>query len=88
MYNLQPVIGEVNLLRSNYQIAIINGENREFGECDIEIKNNKVEPNEKIRGNIARTYMYMELNYPKYIKFNNKLKKLILKWDKEGPIKN
>ena len=88
LYNLQPVIGEVNLLRSNYQIAIINGENREFGECDIEIKNNKVEPNEKIRGNIARTYMYMELNYPKYIKFNNKLKTLIIKWDKEDPIDN
>ena len=88
LYNLQPVIGEVNLLRSNYQIAIINGENRDFGECDIEIKNNKVEPNEKIRGDIARTYMYMELNYPKYIKFNNKLKTLIIKWDKKDPIDN
>ena len=30
----------------------------------------------------------MEFNYSKYIKFNNKLKKLILKWDKEGPIKD
>ena len=30
----------------------------------------------------------MELNYSKYIKFNNKLKKLILKWEKEGPINN
>ena len=32
--------------------------------------------------------MYMELNYPKYIKYNNKLKTLIIKWDKEDPIDN
>lgn len=30
----------------------------------------------------------MELNYSKYIKFNNKLKTLIIKWDKEDPIDN
>ena len=44
LYNLQPAIGEVNGLRSNYQIAIIKGEPREFGKCDIEIQNKKVEP--------------------------------------------
>ena len=86
LYNLQPAIGEVNGLRSNYQIDIIKGESREFGQCDIEIKNKKVEPSEKIRGDIARTYMYMELNYPKFIKFNNSLKKLIIKWDIDDPV--
>ena len=38
LYNLQPAIGEVNGLRSNYQIAIIKGESRKFGKCNIEIK--------------------------------------------------
>ena len=33
--NLQPVIGEVNLLRSNYQISIINVKNRVFREFNI-----------------------------------------------------
>lgn len=47
LYNLQPVIGEVNLLRSNYQISIINGKNRVFRKCNIKIKNNKVKPNKK-----------------------------------------
>ena len=47
LHNLQPVIGEVNLLRSNYQISIINGKNRVFIKCNIKIKNNKVEPNKK-----------------------------------------
>ena len=64
MYNLYPAIGEVNGRRSNYSMAIIEGEKREFGKCDVEIKNKKVEPRESIRGEIARTYMYMDSAYP------------------------
>ena len=45
-------------------MAIIKGEKREFGKCDVEIKNKKVEPKESIRGEIARTYMYMDSVYP------------------------
>ena len=86
LYNLQPAIGEVNGLRSNYQIAVIKGEAREFGKCDIEIQSKKVEPSEKIRGDVARTYMYMEQNYPKYINFNNSIQNLIKKWDKDDPV--
>ena len=86
LYNLQPTIGEVNGLRSNYQIGIINGEKREFGNCDIEINNKIVEPTEKIRGNIARTYLYMEYTYPKYVTFNQNIKSLIKKWDETDPV--
>ena len=63
MFNLYPAIGEVNGRRSNYSMAIIKGEKREFGKCDVEIKNKKVEPKESIRGEIARTYMYMDSVY-------------------------
>jgi deoxyribonuclease-1 len=86
LYNLQPAIGEVNGLRSNYQIGLIQGEVREFGKCDIEIKNKIVEPSPKIRGDIARTYLYMEQTYPQHIKFNHSIKKLILKWDQNDPV--
>ena len=51
MYNLYPAIGEVNGRRSNYSMAIIEGEKREFGKCDIEIKSRKVEPKENIEQN-------------------------------------
>ena len=44
MYNLYPAIGEVNGRRSNYSMAIIKGEKREFGKCDVEIKSRKIEP--------------------------------------------
>ena len=86
LYNLQPAIGEVNGMRSNYQIGEIDGEKREFGKCDIEIKNKKVEPAPKIRGDIARTYLYMEQTYPQYITFNQSIKKLITKWDQDDPV--
>ena len=64
MFNLYPAIGEVNGRRSNYSMGIIEGEKREFGKCDVEIKSRKVEPREEIRGEIARTYMYMDSAYP------------------------
>ena len=43
MFNLFPAIGEVNGLRSNYPMTIIEGEEREFGKCDVEFKRSKVE---------------------------------------------
>ena len=60
LYNLYPAIGEVNGLRSNYSMAMIPREKREFGTCDVEIEDKKVEPRPDIRVDIARTYMYMD----------------------------
>jgi deoxyribonuclease-1 len=64
LHNLQPAIGEVNGLRSNYSMAMIDGEAREFGACDVEIADRKIEPRPAIRGDIARIYLYMEASYP------------------------
>jgi deoxyribonuclease-1 len=44
-------------------MAIIEGEEREFGKCDVEIKSRKIEPKENVRGEIARTYLYMDSVY-------------------------
>ncbi len=86
MFNLYPAIGEVNGRRSNYSMAIIEGEKREFGECDVEIKSRKVEPREKIRGEIARTYMYMDSVYPNRGIISKKNKKLFEAWNKSDPV--
>ena len=48
MHNLVPAIGEVNGLRSNYSYAMIPGEERRFGSCDMEISDRKAEPPENI----------------------------------------
>ena len=86
MFNLYPAIGEVNGRRSNYSMAIIKGEKREFGKCDVEIKNKKVEPKESIRGEIARTYMYMDSVYPDRGIISKKNRKLLESWDQSDPV--
>ena len=86
MYNLYPAIGEVNGRRSNYSMAIIEGEEREFGKCDVEIKSRKVEPKESIRGEIARTYLYMDSVYPGRGIISKKNRKLFESWNQIDPI--
>jgi len=86
MYNLFPAIGELNGRRSNYSMAIIEGEKREFGKCDVEIKSRKVEPREEIRGEIARTYMYMDSVYPGRGIISKKNWKLFESWHRSDPV--
>jgi len=86
MYNLYPVIGEVNENRSNFAMGIIEGKTREFGECDLEIKDRKVEPREDIHGEIARTYMYMDSAYPGRDIISKNNRKLLESWDKSDPV--
>ena len=86
MYNLVPVIGELKALRSNYGYAMIPGETRAFGECDLEIENRKVEPPEDIRGDIARTYFYMDAAYPDRGIISKKNKEMFDAWNQEDPV--
>ena len=86
LYNLQPAIGEVNQLRRNYSMAMIPGEARPFGRCDLEIEDRKIEPRPEIRGDIARTYFYMNAAYPGRGIVSEKNRKLFEAWDKEDPV--
>jgi deoxyribonuclease-1 len=86
LYNLQPAIGEVNGLRSNYSMEMIPGEKREFGDCDVEIENHKVEPRPEIRGDIVRTYRYMDKAYPGKGIISRSNQKLFEAWDKLDPV--
>ena len=85
MYNLVPAVGEINGDRSNFSYGIIPGEPREYGPCDFEIENRKAEPREEIRGDIARTYFYMDWAYPGRGIISDKNRKLFEAWDKGDP---
>jgi deoxyribonuclease-1 len=85
LYNLQPAIGEVNGRRANYRFDMIPGEHREFGDCDIEIADRRVEPRPAIRGDIARTYMYMEWAYGRRL-ISSADRKLFEAWNREDPV--
>ena len=86
LYNLVPAIGEVNGNRSNYSMDMIPGEIRNYGDCDIEIESRKVEPTEGVRGNVARTYLYMDWAYPDRGILSKKNRKLFEAWNKSDPV--
>jgi deoxyribonuclease I len=86
LYNLVPAIGEVNGNRSNFTMADIPGEVREYGSCDVEIKGRKVEPRPAVRGNIARTYLYMDWAYPGRNIITDQERVLFKKWAEADPV--
>ncbi len=64
MYNLVPVIGALNAMRSSKPYGLIEGEEREFGETlDIEINSTTIEVSEDKRGDVARVLIYMNAKY-------------------------
>jgi len=84
--NLRLSVGEINVARSNYKFAIIPGESRRFGSCDFEIENHTAEPSEKIRGEIARTYLFMDIAYPELKILTSSEKMFYIKWSNEYPV--
>jgi deoxyribonuclease-1 len=86
MYNLYPAVGEVNGLRSNYSMSMIPGNQYRFGECKTKIEDRKIEPRPAVRGEIARTYFYMERAYPGHGIISGKNEKLFQAWDKADPV--
>ncbi|RVU30883.1 endonuclease [Neptunomonas marina] len=86
MHNLVPAIGEVNGDRSNYSFAMLSGEPRSYGACDMEVhfKSRKVEPPEHRRGDIARSYFYMRDQYG--VRLSKQQTQLFEAWDKQDPV--
>jgi deoxyribonuclease-1 len=86
LYNLFPEIGELNALRSNLPMGEIQDELREFGRCDVEIADGVFEPRAEVRGDVARTYLYMHTAYPKRGILSRKNRKLFAAWSELDPV--
>lgn len=86
MFNLVPSEGEINGLRENFSMATIPSDQREFGSCRVKISDRKFEPPPDVRGDIARTYLYMDKAYPRYGIISEKNRKLYEAWSKEDPV--
>jgi deoxyribonuclease I len=84
MMNLYPAIGELNGDRSNYPFGDIEGEERNYGQCDFERLNRIVEPTPEIRGDIARKYFYFENKWN--MALTNEERSLFNKWNENDPI--
>ncbi len=85
MYNLVPAIGEVNGDRKNYPYAMLEREEREYGACNMEIRDQKAEPPDDKYGDIARGYMYMEAAYRRGV-ISDKNVKLFEAWNRMDPV--
>lgn len=85
MYNLYPAIGAVNASRSNYNFTVLPYVAKSFGACGVKIEGNKIEPPDRAKGKIARTYLYMEHTYARY-KMSKAQQKLMIAWDKQFPV--
>ena len=86
LHNLQPAIGELNADRSNFRFSMLEGESRNYGECDfeVELKDKKAEPPPNVRGDIARSYFYMAKQYD--LKLSSQQIKLLNVWNAVDPV--
>ncbi|MBK1723850.1 deoxyribonuclease I [Thiocystis violacea] len=64
LINLYPAVGQINGQRSNYNWGMVSRGER-FGECEIRIDSSirRVQPPADVRGDIARTMLYMRDTY-------------------------
>lgn len=85
MYNLYPAIGAVNAMRSNFNYQMLAGEPATFGTCDMKIADRKAEPPARARGQIARTYFYMQDAYSRY-HMSRQQEQLMGAWDRQHPV--
>lgn len=86
LYNLWPIVGELNGMRSNYSMAEISGRALSFGGCRAKIANRKFEPMDADKGIVARVYLYMDRTYPGHGIVSEKNKPLFEAWNKLHPV--
>ncbi|WP_083172306.1 deoxyribonuclease I [secondary endosymbiont of Trabutina mannipara] len=86
LHNLQPVIGEVNKDRGNYQYSQWYSGKSQYGRCQMKIdfKNKQIDPPTRVRGVIARTYFYMRDHYK--LRLSRAQTKLFELWNHTYPV--
>jgi len=83
LHNLVPSVGQTNALRSNKRYGVIDGEDLLLGNCDFEWSGELVEPNEKIRGNVARIWLYFSTRHGLHLEGSELA--MYHKWSTEDP---
>lgn len=85
LHNIQPSAGELNADRANFSFGEIPGEERKYGTCDFEVdfKKKLAEPREEIRGDLARSYLYMNEAYS--LGLSQKEIQLFNEWNRLDP---
>lgn len=105
LFNLMPSDSEANSKKSNYAMGEVTRESWTNGSIKIgkgaNVSNNIWEPEDKWKGDFARTYMYMVTCYSDYTwrsngldqlennqwpTFNAWTQKMLMEWSREDPV--
>lgn len=86
MHNLVPAIGELNGDRSNLRYDFEEARKGQYGECrfEVDFDQDRVRIKKDIRGDVARTYLYMSDRYK--MKLSPQELKKFSAWNKEDPV--
>jgi deoxyribonuclease-1 len=87
LHNLVPAVGELQADRSDFDFAELDGEARMYGACDFEVDRalQRAEPREDSRGDIARTYLYMQETYGEGLPLTPEELARFKAWDEADP---
>jgi deoxyribonuclease-1 len=93
LHNLFPVVGEVNGLRSDLPMGILDSPSRRrtssdtfhFGACKSAIESGIFLPRPEVRGDLARAHLYMNASYPERHILDVDQQALFERWDAADP---
>ena len=91
LHNLFPVVGEVNGLRGDLPMGILDGRSTSpstftFGRCKSAIERGVFLPRREVRGDLARAYKYMDRSYPERHLIDDAHRAVFDAWDAEDPV--
>jgi deoxyribonuclease-1 len=85
LHNLFPSVGCVNAARSNFNFEELGIASQPFGPtCPMKFAGRKVEPPARVKGVVARAYLYMDDAYGEY-RMSRQQKRLMETWDSMYP---
>ena len=86
MHNMYPARKDLNKKRGSYPFREIRGDRTVERGCDFEIdyRARVVEPRPAVRGNIARSMLYMADRYDE-LKLYERQRRLLLEWHRADP---
>jgi deoxyribonuclease-1 len=86
LYNLYPEIGELNQIRSNHPMDVIEDDDATLAPLSARSSRKAFMPPAEVLGDVARTYLYMQDAYPGLRVVSARRRKLYLAWSAQDPV--
>lgn len=86
LYNLVPEIGEVNQMRSNHPMDAIGDPKAVLMASGSKSSRTAFEPRKEVKGDVARTYLYMHETYPGLQLLSKKRRLMFARWSALDPV--